>query len=201
MKRIAILLCLLLAGMALLAEEPAPLFSMAGVTDGYILAGVDGGTLTAGQDINIDVGPVFVDLTGDWTKTLYGGTDVLALTYTLGFAKTFGIFSPSLKLTGDRSYEFQGKAWTGDLFSDLEPQLGIAYKSVGLDLYSDLSFEKDYDFLQTFDGSAYLKFKAGNLRAGILYMTDVAIVDDIGYPFAPASRAGVSFYAKASISY
>jgi hypothetical protein len=196
MKRILLLLVLLLAAVGLSAQV-----KVAGVTDGYFIANGDGGTLTAGQDINLDIGPVFADFTADWTKTLYGGTDVLALAYAVGFAKTFGIFSPSIKLTGDRSFEFQSKAWTGDLFSDLEPQLGIAYKAVGLDLYSDLSFEEGYDLFQTFDASAYLKFKLGTLRAGILYMTDVAVTDDVGYPNAPTSRAGVSFYAKASISY
>ena len=195
MRKIVILLVLLLAAMGLSAQV-----KLAGTTDGYFIAGADGGTLTAGQDINLDIGPVFLDLTGDWTKTLYGGTDVLALTFALGFSKTFGIFSPSIKLTGDRSFEFQSKAWTGDLFSDLEPQLGIAYKDMGLDLYSDLSFESGYDVLQTFDGSAYLKFK-GTLRAGILYANPQAVTDDVGYPNAPAIREGVSFYAKAEVSY
>jgi hypothetical protein len=132
---------------------------------------------------------------------LWGGGDTLALTYALGFSKTFGLFTPAIKLTGDKSFDFPTEAWTGDLFSDLEPSLIIADETAGMNLYADLSFEPGYELLQTLDASVFLNIKALALRAGILYMDAQAVTDDVGYPNAPAAREGVSVYAKASISY
>ena len=196
MKRFLILSVLLLVALGLSAQV-----KIGGLTDAYAIAGVEGGTLNVGQDVNLDMGPVFLDLTADWTKTLYGGADVLALTYAVGFSKAFGIFTPSIKLTGDRSFAFQTKAWTGDFFSDLEPSLDIVLGKFGINAYADLSFEKGYDLLQTVDTSAFFKAGTLELRAGLLYMDAQAVTDDVGYPNAPAAREGVSFYAKASVSY
>lgn len=200
MKRLFLfLVILLLAGMAW--SEEAPLFKIAGVTDGYIIASKDAGKAKGGQDVNIDIGPFFLDLTGDWTHTFFTKTDVLDLTYAVGYSQAFGIFTPGIKLTGDHSLALQTKAWTGDWFSDLMPTLDIAYKSIGINAYADLSFEKGYDVLQTIDASAFYKFKLGTLRAGFLYANKQAVTDDVGYPNAPAIQEGYSLYAKASISY
>lgn len=201
MKKLAIvLLAVLLAG-AVWAEEPAPLVSVGGVTDGYIIFGEEGGTLTAGQDVNLDVGPFYADLTLDWTKTLWTGGNVLAFTYAVGYSQAFGIFTPAVKLTGDKSYDFPTKAWSGDLFSDIEPSLAIVYKAVGANLYSDLSVEKGYELLQTVDVSAFANVGPATFRVGFLYMDPQAVTDDVGYPNSPAAREGYSLYAKASVSY
>ena len=196
----AVLVMLLVLSMTVFAEDAA-FFGFGGVTDGYIIAGEDGGKLTAGQDVNLDFGPVYFDVTADWTKTLWGGGDVLALAYTLGFSRAFGIFTPKVELTGDKSYDFPTKVLTGDLFSDLMPSLNIAFGKVGADIYSDLSFEEGYEIFQTADVSAYANLGPAAFRVGFLYMDPVAVVDDVGYPFAPAAREGYSLYAKASVSY
>ena len=201
MKRILILLVLLLAAGLLVAEEPAPLVKVGGVTDGWIC--IDGPEFSSnvGQDVNIAAGPVSVALTADWARSM-AGADTLALTYAVGFSKAFGAFTPGLKLTGDQTYGLDSlTANSGDWFSDLEPSLGIVLGKFGVDLYSDLSFEKGYSLFQTFDGSAYFKAKALTLRAGVLYMDAQAVTDDVGHPNAPAACEGVSFYAKAAITY
>lgn len=200
-KILVILAALLLVSMVALAEDAPKLFKIGGVTDGYMIAGKEAGKITGGQDVNIDVGPFFLDLTGDWTHTFFTDADVLDLTYAVGYSQAFGIFTPGIKLTGDHSYAVESKAWTGDGFSDLVPTLDIVYKSVGLNLYSDLSFEEGYDVLQTIDASAFFKGKLGTLRAGFLYANAQAVTDDVGYPNAPTIQEGCSFYAKASIAY
>ena len=194
MKRVAILLVLLLVAFGLSAQ-------VSGVTDAYVMAGDAGFQSNVGQDFNFVAGPVSLALTADWARAV-GGADTLALTYVVGFSKAFGAFTPGLKLSGDQTYGSDAlTAQSGDWFSDLEPSLGIVLGKFGADLYSDMSLEKGYDLFQTFDGSAYFKAKALTLRAGILYMDARAVTDDIGYPNAPAAREGVSFYAKAEVSY
>jgi hypothetical protein len=201
MKRL-MLFVMVLAVLAMGAwAEEKPLFKIGGVTDGYIIASKDAGKAKGGQDINIDIGPFFLDLTGDWTHTFYTGTDVLDLTYAVGYSQAFGIFTPGIKLTGDHSYALQTKVWTGDWVSDLTPTLDIAYKAFGINAYADLSFEKDYDLLQTVDVSAFFKFKLGTVRVGGLYANKQAVTDDVGHPNAPAIYEGYSLYAKASLSY
>ena len=200
MKRsIFILMLLFLAAFILSAEDS--LFKFGGTTDGYIIANAGGGKITAGQDINIDIGPVSLDLTADWTETLWDGADTLAFTYALGFTKAFGIFKPAISLTGDQGFALDAVTQSGDWFSDLTPSLNVTFGKVGADLYSDLSFEKNYKLLQTIDASAFFNFKIGSVRAGILYMDDQAATDDVGHPNAPAAQKGVSFYAKAKINY
>jgi hypothetical protein len=194
MKRILILFVLLLAALGLSAQ-------VTGLTDGWVSINDGDYSSNVGQDIGIKAGPVSLDLTADWARAV-GGADTLAVTYALAFSKAFGAFTPGLKLTGDQTYALDSVAvQSGDYFSDLIPSLGIVLGKFGADLYSDLSFEKGYNLLQTFDGSAYFKAKTFTLRAGILYADAQAVTDDENYPNAPAIREGVSFYAKASISY
>jgi hypothetical protein len=171
------------------------------VTDGYILTDKDSGKANVGQVVNIDIGPVFIDLTADLTKVLFVNTDLLELSYEAGFKKTFGIFTPGLKLTGDHALALQTGVWTGDWFSDLTPTLDIAYKGLTVNLYSDMSFEKAHDLLQTVDASACYAWKIFKVRAGLLYANAQAVTDDVGYPNAPIIQEGVSFYARASITY
>ena len=203
MKRILTILVLLsILAAATFADDSESLFKIGGVTDGYIIAGKDGGTLTAGQDVNLDIGPVYLDLTADWTAPMWAGDNTLALGYTLGFEQAFGAFTPKLVLTGDQSYTLiKGMPATGDWFSDLEPQLGVVFGNVGADLYSDLSFEAGYAVLQTIDGSAFFNLGPACFRAGVLYMDAQAVTDDVGYPNAPAAREGVSGYFKVSVTY
>ena len=202
MKPLTIILVLFaVLATAAFADDSESLFKIGGVTDGYIIAGKDGGTLTAGQDVNVDIGPFFLDLTFDWTKTLWDGDNIFAPAYAVGFCQTFGAFTPSIKLTGDHSYSLDNKEWTGDWFSDLEPQLGVVFGNVGADLYSDLSFEAGYAVLQTIDGSAFFNLGPACFRAGVLYMDAQAVTDDVGYPNAPAAREGVSGYFKVSVTY
>ena len=204
MKRFLVLFVLLsFLAAAAFAEESESIFSIGGVTDEYIIGGVDGGKMTAGQDVNLDIGPVYFDVTADWTAPLPKGDNTLALAYTLGYSQAFGAFTPKLELTGDQSFTLvKGAVPTGDWFSDLMPSLNITLGKVGMDIYSDLSFEKGYQFFQTLDASAFYNFSDnGSLRAGYLLMSDQAAADDVGHPNGPAALAGSSFYAKASISY
>ena len=196
MKRILILCVLLLTAFGLSAQV-----KFSGLTDAYAVGGEAGFQSNVGQDLNISAGPVSLVLTGDWERATIGA-DTLALTYVLGFNKAFGVFTPGLKLSGDQTYGLDAlTAQSGDWFSDLEPSLDIVLGKFGANLYSDLSFEKGYNVLQTVDASAFYKIKTLELRAGLLYMDSVAVVDDIGYPNSPVAREGVSFYAKASVSY
>lgn len=203
MKRILIVLVLLsILAAATFAEDSESLFQIGGVTDGYFIAGKDGGTLTAGQDVNVDVGPVYFDVTADWTMPLWVGDQTLALGYTLGFEQAFGVFTPKLVLTGDQSFTLvKGAAPTGNWFSDLCPSVNIALGDFGIDAYSDLSFQPGYALFQTLDTSAYANLGPASFRAGVLYMDPQAVTDDVGYPNAPAAREGVSGYFKASVSY
>lgn len=201
MKRLGIVLLVLLLAAGLWAEEEKPLVSVGFLTDGYVIGNKDGGTVTAGQDVNLDVGPFFADLTFDWTKTLWDGDNTLAPAYVVGYSQAFGAFTPGIKLSGDQSWSVDGKAWTGDIFSDLEPSLDIAIGKVGANLYADLSFEEGYDVFQTFDGSLFANVGPAVFRAGVLYMTAQAVTDDVGYPNSPAAREGTNFYAKVSVEY
>lgn len=197
MKKLAIVLVVLVA----MASMSWGQVTVGGVTDGYIIGGEEGGKMTAGQDVNIGVGPFSAVLKADWTKTLWDGGNTIALAYTLGYTQAFGIFTPKVEFTGDHSYAVEDRVWTGDLFSDLIPSLNINFEPFGVDLYSDMSFEEGYEFLQSVDASAYYNFAIGSVRAGFLYMDAQAVTDDDYYPNAPAAREGYSFYAKASISY
>ena len=195
MKRFLLVLAALLAAGSLSA---AP--TIHGVTDAYILAGPEL-VSNVGQDINLDWGPFFLDLTADWARAATGA-DTMALTYAVGFSKAFGPLTPGLKLTGDQTYPLDNlTSFCGDWLSDLEPTVDMALGPFGVNLYGNLSFERGYDLLQTMDFSAFLKFKIAELRAGYLFMTDQAVTDDVGYPHAPAAVAGHSFYAKVSVSY
>ena len=202
MKRISILFVLLLVLAVAVSAEEESIFSIGGLTDGYFAANKDGGTLTAGQDVNIDIGPVYFDVTADWTAPMWKGDNTLALAYTLGFTQAFGAFTPKLELTGDQSFTLaKGVDPTGDWFSDLMPSINITFGKVGIDAYSDLSFEKGYKFLQTVDASGFANVGSAAFRVGILYMDPQAVTDDVGYPNGPAVLEGVSLYAKASVSY
>ena len=203
MKRFLVLFVLLsFLAAAAFAEESESIFSIGGVTDGYIIGGVDGGKMTAGQDVNLDIGPVYFDVTADWTAPLPKGDNTLALAYTLGYSQAFGAFTPKLELTGDQSFTLaKGVDPTGDWFSDLMPSINITFGKVGIDAYSDLSFEKGYKFLQTVDASGFANVGSAAFRVGILYMDPQAVTDDVGHPNGPAVLEGVSLYAKASVSY
>lgn len=201
MKRFLIILALLSILIAAISAEES-LFTIGGITDASVIAGADGGTLTAGQDVNTSIGPMYLNLTADWTMPLWEGDHVLDLGYTLGFSKVFGIFTPKLELTGDQSYPLiKDAVSTGDWFSDLMPSLNITFGKIGADIYSDLSFEPGYKIFQTLDVSGFYNFTLGSMRLGFLYMDAQAVTDDVGHPNAPACKEGYSVYAKASVSY
>lgn len=193
MKKILLLFVLLLAALGAWAADP-----LSFVTDGY----VNPDTATVGQDVVVTIGPVSSTLTLDWSQALKTGADTLAFTWNAAFSKAFGIFTPSVKMSGDQTFGLDAlTANSGDWLSDLEPGLAVALGPFAIDLFSNMSLEQNYNFLQTVDISGAFKFKAGSLRAGFLYMDAQAVVDDIGRPFAPATHEGLSLYAKASISY
>lgn len=201
MKRVPIILILLLAAVAIITAQEQT-FSIGGCTDAYIIAGKESSTLTAGQDVNIGAGPFYFDLAADWTKPLWKGDQTLDFDYTVGFSRAFGVFTPALEVTGDQSFTLvRGAEPSGDWFSDLEPSLNVALGKIGLDLYSDLSFEEDYELLQTADLSAYANLGPAAFRVGFLYMDAQAVEDDVGYPNAPDCLEGNSFYATASVEY
>lgn len=194
-------LLIVLLVLAMVASTSFGEVTVGGVTDASIIGGKEDGTLTAGQDVNIGAGPFSVDLEADWTKDLWDGGNTIDLAYTLGYSQAFGIFTPKVEFTGDKSLAVEDNEWTGDLFSDLIPSLNINLDPFGVDLYSDMSFEEGYDFLQTVEASAYWNFSKGSVRAGFLYMDAQAVEDDDYYPNSPAAREGYSFFAKAEISY
>jgi hypothetical protein len=91
--------------------------------------------------------------------------------------------------------------FSGDFLGDMTAKVAFAKDALSAQAYSLFTAKKGYPVFMGVDLSATYAPKCGSLTVGGSFLDPMAVTDDVGYANAVAAVEGLSFYAKASISY
>jgi hypothetical protein len=197
MKRILLVLVVLLVAFGLSAQLK---FSGSTGATAYInpkLAGV----LDADQDITIAFAPVSVALNAGYTRNFVALSNVITFGYTVTVAQAFGPLALTATAASNALTQTIGGAFSGDFLGDMTAKAVIAKDIVSGTAYALFTAKKGYPIFMGVDVSGTVAPKWGSFTLGGSFLDAQAVTDGVGYVNAVAAVEGLSFYAKAKVSY
>lgn len=201
MKRFLIVLLALLVAASFAVAEDAPVLKVTGDTSTYFQhddAVI--GTFDVDQNVTLAYWLFSLALNAGYTLTM-PDTNAISFGYTLSYGQAFGPLSVSASLASDGlAYTF-GTGIGGALLNPIK--VGAAYTKGVWAANADARFsaKPGYSFFQAVEVGGGFIPKWGYIRLGMNYLMPQADVDDVGIVNAPATLEGLSFFAKAKVSY
>jgi hypothetical protein len=159
------------------------------------------GILDADQDVTLALGPFSLALNAGYTQAMLGADKAVSFGYTLTAAPVFGPVAITVT-AGSNSLTIPfGGALTGDFLGDMTAKMVLSKDIVSATVYSLFTAKKGYPFFLGVDTSVSIAPKWGSFTVGTLMLDAKAVADDVGYANAVAAIEGLSFYAKAKVTY
>jgi hypothetical protein len=204
MKRILLVLVLALVVFGLSAQV-----KVSGDTGGTVYH--DTGTVgvfDSDQNVLVAWGPLSLAGNVGFTHDFGANLSTLSWGYALKANQAFGPVTLYGALQSDsmsiprvlQGYVF-GEKFSGDILDDIVVGADFALAPIAVNAYALMSEKAGYQFLQGIDVSAAATFGPATFRVGGLYLDPQAVTDGVGYTNAVAAIQGISFYAKAKVSY
>ena len=149
----------------------------------------DAKTFEADQEIDIDLDALHFDVNGGLDLALPGKD--WCWDYELGASYVLSAFTFGGTIAGDSAVKLGTMTVSADFVVD----------SFGINSYLELSANKAVNFYRGVDVSIFFNPGPAELRFGMTYLDEIAVVDDVGYSNAPAAVEGFGIYGSAKISY
>lgn len=204
MKRFLFILALLSILIAAISAEE-PFFAFGGSTAANATTDLDGYLIIdADQDVMLSFGPLALALNVGDTIDLEAETNNLSFGYVLSASQIFGPFTIYGSLESDAlavPLKPAGGELAGEWLKWIKAGADFAVEPVGINAYLLFSAAKGYPFFIGTELVASFLPAWGELYFGMTYEDAQAVIDDVGYKIAPRIIEGLSFFAKAKVSY
>jgi len=197
MRKIGFVIIILLVAFGLSAQLK---FSGSTGATAYIdpkLAGV----LDTDQDITIAFAPLSLALNAGYTRDFAALSNVITFGYTLSASQAVGPFTFSGSAASNGLAQTIGGAFSGDFLGDMTAKAVITKDIISATAYSLFTAKKGYPIFMGVDVSGTVAPKWGSFTLGGSFLEAAAVTDGVGYVNAVAAVEGLSFYAKAKVSY
>jgi hypothetical protein len=197
MRKIGFIIIILLVAFGLSAQLK---FSGSTGATAYInpkLAGV----LDTDQDITIAFAPLSLALNAGYTRDFAALSNVISFGYTLSASQAVGPFTFSGSAASNGLAQTLGGAFAGDFLGDMTAKVAVAKNIISGVAYALVTAKKGYPFFMGVDVSGTVAPKWGSFTLGGSFLDAKAVTDDVGHVNTVATVAGLSFYAKAKVSY
>ena len=197
MRKIGFIIIILLVAFGLSAQLK---FSGSTGATAYInpkLAGV----LDTDQDITIAFAPLSLALNAGYTRDFAALSNVITFGYTLTAAHAFGPLALTATAASNALTQTIGGAFSGDFLGDMTAKAVITKDIISAIAYSLFTAKKGYPIFMGVDVSGTVAPKWGSFTLGGSFLDAKAVTDDVGHVNTVATVAGLSFYAKAKVSY
>jgi hypothetical protein len=198
MKRILLVLLISFVAFGLSAQVK---FSGSTGSTAYINDTLDGGVLDADQDITIAFAPLSLALNAGYTRDFAALSNVISFGYMLTAAHAFGPVALTATAASNALAQTIGGAFAGDFLGDMTAKMVLSKDIVSATVYGLFTAKKGYPFFMGVDTSVSIAPKWGSFTVGTLMLDAKAVTDDVGYANAVAAVEGLSFYAKAKVTY
>ena len=197
MRKIGFVIIILLVAFGLSAQLK---FSGSTGATAYInpkLAGV----LDTDQDITIAFAPLSLALNAGYTRDFAALSNVITFGYTLTAAHAFGPLALTATAASNALTQTIGGAFSGDFLGDMTAKAVITKDIISATAYSLFTAKAGYPIFMGVDVSGTVAPKWGSFTLGGSFLDAKAVTDDVGHVNTVATVAGLSFYAKAKVSY
>lgn len=197
MKRLVLVLLITLVAFGLMAQMT---FSgSTGATVYHDDAAV--GVLDADQDVKVTLGPLSLSANAGYTFTFATLAQAVTFGYTLGITQAMGPLTLSGSAASNALTVPIGGAFSGDILGDMTAKAVIVKDIVSGTAYALFTAKAGYPLFMGVDVSGTVAPKWGSFTLGGSFLDAKAAADGVGIVNAVAAIEGLSFYAKAKVSY
>lgn len=201
MKRFVIILVALLFAASFAVAE-APVLKVTGDTSTYVYH--DDGTKGA-FDVDSNVTLAYwlfkLALNAGYTFT-FPSTSAISWGYLFSYAQAIGPLGVYASVGSDSMKVTLPSTFAGNLLDDIKVGADFTPKAPFVaNAYALFSMVKGYNHFQGCEVSAAYKPKWGEFRLGMDMLDAQAVKDDTGHSLTPSALEGLSFWAKAKVSY
>jgi hypothetical protein len=198
MKRILLVLVVLLVAFGLSAQlrVTGDTGATAYHDDGTV------GVIDTDQNITLSYGPLSLAGNLGYAYTFSAANpSAISFGYTVTVAQAFGPLALTATAASNALTQTIGGAFSGDFLGDMTAKAVIAKDIVSGTAYALFTAKKGYPIFMGVDVSGTVAPKWGSFTLGGSFLDAQAVTDGVGYVNAVAAVEGLSFYAKAKVSY
>jgi hypothetical protein len=159
------------------------------------------GVIDADWDVILGLGPFAVDFNVGDTHDTGAKTNTVSFGYTLSASQALGAFTFSGSAASNAMAVPVGGVFSGDILGDVTATIDAKKDIVSGKAYALCTAKKGYPIFMGVDVSGTVAPKWGSFTLGTSFLDAKAVADDVGYANAVAAVEGLTFYAKAKVTY